>query len=89
MHPDAHEDRGEAGGEAGGVMPREWRRMLWLLRISVPALGCVALGLLIACALTARWWLVPFEAALVGFNAWLTYIEWFVLQPEWPGRRLK
>jgi hypothetical protein len=26
---------------------------------------------------------------LVGFNAWLTYIEWFVLQPEWPGRRLK
>jgi hypothetical protein len=71
-------------------MPVWWVSALWMLRI------CATLMLVSSGCMTAL------DYQRFGFGLWsgiaaitcacniaLTYVEWFVFQPQWPGRRLR
>lgn len=69
-------------------MPRSWIVKLWLMRFAAPAvmLAAIANGAWAYSQGRTTWAAV--NAILAAVNLYLTYVEWFVLQPQWPGRRV-
>ncbi len=68
-------------------MPDGWTRTLWRMRVLTPLCGLAAAALLAFSLITCRPVFASIQTALLIFNLRMAYIQWFVLQPEWPGRR--
>jgi hypothetical protein len=69
------------------VMPEWWLRRLWLMRICAPLCILWAACLIYVGLRFCQPIIVITNAALLVFEVYLTYVEWFVLQRAWPGRR--
>jgi hypothetical protein len=69
-------------------MPSCWVQMLWFMRISTLLAGAAAMLLLLFAIAMDRAAYVVFEAAILAVNVCLAYVQWFVLIPQWPGRRM-
>jgi hypothetical protein len=70
-------------------MSKSWVRTLWVLRFSAPTVLLLAAANGLWAYSQGRNLSVAINAILVVANLYLTYVEWFVLQPGWPGRRMR
>jgi presenilin-like A22 family membrane protease len=70
-------------------MPASWRRRLWGVRVAAPLLAVFAALLCLRAVLRHDVFYVGLNGGLLLANAVLSYVEWFVFQPEWPGRKLR
>lgn len=69
------------------AMPRAFLWSLWFGRVAAPiaAVLCVAAAVL---AVASKMMLFVFlDCALAAACVVLTCFNWFVLQPQWPGKR--
>jgi hypothetical protein len=70
-------------------MPKWWVRKLWLMRFACPAVLVAAIANGLWAYSQGRFVAAAVNAILAVANIYLTYVEWFVLQPGWPGRRMR
>lgn len=70
-------------------MPKSFVRRLWFLRIAAPTVMILAIANGLWAYSQGRFAWAAVNAILAAANLYLTYIEWLVLQPGWPGRRMK
>lgn len=72
------------------MMPgsREWIKRLRFMRIACPAALLAAIALGTWAYSQENYILVAINLVLMAVNSRLTYVQWFVLQPQWPGRRV-
>lgn len=67
---------------------RPWRRVIWTMRITAPLMVLTCTGFLALSLCPGHSVLAAFQSCLLTFNVALTYFEWCVLKPEWPGRKI-
>lgn len=68
-------------------MPKDWSQRLRRMRVFALLLVLNTGGMLYFCIHDPL--LIMLYGPLFVGGVYLTYIEWFVLQHEWPGRRLR
>ncbi len=71
-----------------GVMPPWWRPALWGMRLAAPVLAGIAAVFLCIAIKTCSPISAAIQSALLTINVALTFVEWCLLKPQWPGRRL-
>lgn len=71
--------RGGVAGEGGvKVNPPS----LWVLRISCPLVLVSAIALAVLCYQRGMYFYMAVNCVIVGTNAVMSYVQWFLLQPK-------
>ncbi len=70
------------------MTPQQWSRTVWTLRILAPIGVATATALLFLSLRSGMPVVAAIDAVLLIINVVLTFVEWCVFTPQWPGRRL-